>query len=178
MLWACGAVEPIRYMIFKSRAGETAPTISVPMHRPRQCALSATAFTRAPEMKNVGALKILTQEQQRLHLVDPSNLNSIRLIDDTLHLDVDSLAKMEEEEESTVYINSPETVLRYLIFPYLDPQSLVQPVCKLWTQLAGCNLLWKSLFHRYFDAAPARWSIGVKEHDWKLHFRYAISNSK
>ena len=46
----CGAVEPIRYMIFKSRAGETAPTaISMPMHRLRQCALSATAFTRAPE---------------------------------------------------------------------------------------------------------------------------------
>ncbi len=129
-------------------------------------------------MKNVGALKMLTQEQQRLHLVDPSNLNSIRLIDDTLHLDVDSLAKMEEEEESTVYINSPEAVLRHLIFPYLDPQSLVQPVCKLWTQLAECNLLWKSLYHRYFDAAPARWSYGVKEHDWKLHFRYALSNSK
>ena len=42
----CGAVEPIRYMIFKRRAGETAPTaISVPVHRPRQCALSAAAFT-------------------------------------------------------------------------------------------------------------------------------------
>ena len=37
-------------MIFKSRVGETAPTaISVPVHRPRQCALSATAFARAPE---------------------------------------------------------------------------------------------------------------------------------
>ncbi len=46
----CGAVEPIHYMIFKSRAGETAPTaISVPVHRPCQCALSAAAFTRAPE---------------------------------------------------------------------------------------------------------------------------------
>lgn len=46
----CGAVEPIRYMIFKSRVGETAPTaISVPVHRPHQRALSATAFARAPE---------------------------------------------------------------------------------------------------------------------------------
>ena len=46
----CGAVEPIRYMIFKSRAGETAPTaISVPMHRPSQRALSAPVFLRAPE---------------------------------------------------------------------------------------------------------------------------------
>ena len=46
----CGAVEPIRYMIFKSRASETAlMAISVPVHRPRQCALSATAFAQAPE---------------------------------------------------------------------------------------------------------------------------------
>ena len=46
----CGAVEPIRYMIFKSRVGETAPTaISVPVQRPHQRALSATAFARAPE---------------------------------------------------------------------------------------------------------------------------------
>ena len=37
-------------MIFKSRAGQTAPTaISVPVHRPRQCALSAAAFARAPQ---------------------------------------------------------------------------------------------------------------------------------
>jgi len=37
-------------MIFKSRAGETAPTaISVPVHRPLQRALSAAAFLRAPE---------------------------------------------------------------------------------------------------------------------------------
>ena len=46
----CGAIEPIRYMIFKNRAGETAPTaISVPVHRPRQCAISAAAFAQAPE---------------------------------------------------------------------------------------------------------------------------------
>ena len=46
----CGAIEPIRYMIFKNRAGETAPTaISMPVHRPCQRALSAAAFTRAPE---------------------------------------------------------------------------------------------------------------------------------
>ena len=46
----CGAIEPIRYMIFKNCAGETAPTaISVPVHRPRQRALSAAAFARAPE---------------------------------------------------------------------------------------------------------------------------------
>lgn len=48
--YGCGAVEPTRYMIFKRREGETAPTaISVPVHRPRQIALSAAAFTRAPE---------------------------------------------------------------------------------------------------------------------------------
>ena len=46
----CGAIEPIRYVIFKNPSGETAPTaISVPVHRPRQRALSAAAFTRAPE---------------------------------------------------------------------------------------------------------------------------------
>ncbi len=46
LCYGYGAIEPIRYMIFKSRAGETALTaISVPVHRPRQCALSATAFT-------------------------------------------------------------------------------------------------------------------------------------
>ncbi len=50
----CGAVEPIHYMIFKSRTGETAPTaISVPVHRPHQCELSAAAFTRAPETEGL-----------------------------------------------------------------------------------------------------------------------------
>ena len=125
-------------------------------------------------MKNVGALRMLTQEQQRLHLADPSNLNSIRLIDDTLQLDVDSLAKIEEEAESTVSIDSSEAVLRCLVFPYLHYSDLVQPICKLWTRLAGCNLLWKSLYHSQFGAAPPRWSMGVKEHDWKLHVRYAL----
>lgn len=125
-------------------------------------------------MKNVGALNLLTQEHQRLYVVNPSHFNSICLIDDTLQFDVNSLMQMEEQEENTTIIDSPDAVLRHLIFPYLDYKDLVQPVCKFWTRLAECDLLWKSLYCSHFGIAPVRWSFGVKEHDWKLHFCYAL----
>lgn len=128
-------------------------------------------------MKNVGAMNLLTQERQRLFVANPSHLNSIRLIDDTLQLDVDFWVQMEEQEEDAIDIDNTEAVLKHLIFPYLDYKDLVQPVCKLWTGIGKCNLLWKSLFHSHFGTAPIRWSIGVKEHDWKLHFRYAFLTS-
>ena len=128
-------------------------------------------------MKHVGAMNLLTQERQRLFVANPSHLNSIRLIDDTLQFDVDSWVQMEEQEEVAIDIDSCEAVLKHLIFPYLDYKDLVQPVCKLWTKIGKCNLLWKSLYHSHFGTAPIQWSIGVEEHDWKLHFRYAVLTS-
>ena len=43
---------------------------------------------------------------------------------------------MEEREENTTDIDSPDAPLSHLIFPCLDSKDLVMPVCK---QLAECR---------------------------------------
>ena len=70
-----------------------------------------------------------------------------------------------------IHITGPDGVLRHLIFPYLDYRDLAKPICKLWTQLAGCNLLWKSLYAHHFDTISRS---NVIPHDWKLHFRSTL----
>ena len=67
-------------------------------------------------------------------------------------------------------ITGPDDVLRHLVFPFLDCGDLVKPICKHWTRLAGCNLLWKSLYAYHFGATSTQWSNSAS-HDWKLHFR-------
>jgi hypothetical protein len=72
-----------------------------------------------------------------------------------------------------IQIIGPDAVLRHLVFPYLDYRDLVKPICKLWTRLAGCNLLWKSLYGHHFGTMSIQRSNAVP-HDWKLHFRSTL----
>ena len=75
--------------------------------------------------------------------------------------------------QSEIQIIGPDGVLRHLLFPYLDYRDLVQPICKLWTRLAGCNLLWKSLYAHHFGTMSTQGSNAVPL-DWKLHFRSTL----
>ena len=70
-------------------------------------------------------------------------------------------------------IGGPCDVLRVLIFPFLDFTDLIQPICKLWTRLAECNLLWKSLYRHHFGTSSMELTrnAAVLNDDWKLHFR-------
>jgi len=64
-------------------------------------------------------------------------------------------------------------VLRALIFPFLDCTDLIQPICRLWTRLAECNLLWKSLYAHHFGTSSIELSrdAAALNDDWKMHFR-------
>ena len=70
-------------------------------------------------------------------------------------------------------IGGPCDVLRVLIFPFLDCTDLIQPICKLWTGLAECNLLWKSLYTHHFGKSSIELSrdAAALNDDWKMHFR-------
>lgn len=71
-------------------------------------------------------------------------------------------------------IDSPDAVLKYLVFPYLDFKDILKPICKLWTRLANSNSLWKHLYLNHFGTSFTRWSILTfhsEAPDWKLLFR-------
>jgi hypothetical protein len=71
--------------------------------------------------------------------------------------------------QSKIEFNHPAAVLRDLVFPYLDYKDVVKPVCKLWTQLAECNVLWKTLYQNQFGCSPLPLSPIVSLH-WKTLF--------
>merc|ERR1712194_184440 len=76
-----------------------------------------------------------------------------------------------EEAPPRSNINCPEAVLRCLVFPFLDSDDLVRPVCKLWTHAATCDLLWKSLYRCRFSAPCTRWATEPYASNWKAAFR-------
>ncbi len=70
-------------------------------------------------------------------------------------------------------LDDPASMLRDLVFTYLDYKDLAKPVCKLWTRLAEYNALWKSLYQIRFDTALS--SLQHTEPlQWKPLFRSAL----
>jgi hypothetical protein len=71
-------------------------------------------------------------------------------------LTVPDLLLSSSGRQNKIQLRGPCDVLRVLIFPFLDYQDLVKPICKLWTELAGCNQLWKSLYEHHFGIISTR----------------------
>lgn len=70
-------------------------------------------------------------------------------------------------------LNDPASMLRDLVFAYLDHIDLAQPVCKLWTQLGEYKALWKSLYQIRFDTALSPLQ-DTEPLQWKSLFRSAL----
>lgn len=70
--------------------------------------------------------------------------------------------------EKGLKLDDPASVLRDLVFTYLDYKDVTKPVCKLWTRLAGCNELWKSLYQNHFGTLLA---LPPADLHWKVRFR-------
>jgi len=71
-------------------------------------------------------------------------------------------------------INSPKSILRDLIFPYLDYKDLLvsSQVCKLWSELSRSGTLWQELYQHHFGARSIRWtSPSILPIDWKQVFQ-------
>ena len=102
------------------------------------------------------------------------NYKALQLKVTNLHQQI--TPKPSEDIQPQKEIDSPDAVLRYLVFPYLDFKDMVQPVCKRWTRIAKCNLLWKSLYQYRFGMPCTRWLTRSTSttHDWKLLFHSAF----
>ena len=74
--------------------------------------------------------------------------------------------------QSKLELDDPASVLRDLVFTYLDYKDIAKPVCKLWTRLAGYNGLWKSLYQIRFDTALSLQHTEPLQ--WKPLFRSAL----
>ena len=73
-------------------------------------------------------------------------------------------------------LDDPTSVLRDFIFAYLDFNDIVKPVCKLWTRLAECNVLWEKLYQYHFISPlplPPTETL-----QWKNLFRSSFLASK
>ena len=68
-------------------------------------------------------------------------------------------------------VREPEAIMKHLVFSYLDYTDLSKPICKLWTRLARCNMLWKALYVHHFGETSTQLSYVGGPHDWKLIFR-------
>lgn len=76
-------------------------------------------------------------------------------------------------------INSPESILQCFVFPFLDARELLQPVCKLWSELAQCNRLWQKQYSHHFGAPCPKWLLPkVSSLTWKDYFHFAYKAKK
>ena len=70
------------------------------------------------------------------------------------------------------HIDSPQSLLTYLVFPFLDLNDIVHPICKLWTTLSQADLLWYNLYCHHFGVPYLEWStVRSTSNHWKAHFR-------
>ena len=79
--------------------------------------------------------------------------------------------------EQKIELNSPQDVLRKLVFPYLDFKDIIKSskVCKLWAQLVDCNVLWKALYQHHFGPRSATLLSLTNQTGWKTLFRTKMS---
>ena len=103
-----------------------------------------------------------------------------------LYQQIDSLEKGIDMKpsQSTLSTNSrreivsPNEVLKYLVFPFLGCKDLLQPVCKLWSQMASSNELWEAQYKSYFGMPRSKCLMippkSSSNYDWKLLFRSAF----
>lgn len=69
-------------------------------------------------------------------------------------------------------VDRPESIMMQLIFPFLEISDLVQPVCKLWTELGKSNSLWYGLYCRHFGEACTKWlPTPMPLKNWKASFK-------
>ena len=72
---------------------------------------------------------------------------------------------------SRISLDTVESVLLRLIFPFLDFGDLIRPVCKLWNQLGGSSQLWYELYcHHFGKPCTNRLITSILANDWKSHF--------
>ena len=80
-------------------------------------------------------------------------------------------------QNKIVKINSPKSVLRDLIFPFLDYRSVLvsSQVCKLWSELSGSTTLWKALYKHHFGACSIKYTspslLPINNLNWKQFFQ-------
>ena len=80
-------------------------------------------------------------------------------------------------QNKRVKINSPKSVLRDLIFPYLDYKDIIisSQVCKLWSELNRSSTLWQELYKHHFGARSIRWTspsiLPIDNLNWKQVFQ-------
>ena len=67
-------------------------------------------------------------------------------------------------------LNSPEDVLKTLIFPWLEHMDLIKPVCKLWSSLSMDSDLWKGTYSRLFSYPSKLFLLESDDPDWKELF--------
>ena len=76
-------------------------------------------------------------------------------------------------------LDNPTSVMRDLIFAYLDFNDIVKPVCKLWTRLAECNVLWEKLYQYHFGRSISPLPLLPTETlQWKNLFRSSFLTRK
>lgn len=69
-------------------------------------------------------------------------------------------------------LDNPTSVMRDLIFANLDFFDIVKPVCKLWTRLSKCNVLWEKLYQYHFGGSISSLPLLPTETlQWKNLFR-------
>ena len=79
--------------------------------------------------------------------------------------------------EQKIELNSPQDILRKLVFPYLHYKDIIKSskVCKLWAQLVDSNVLWKSLYQHHFGPRSATLLSSTNQTGWKTLFRTKMS---
>jgi len=82
-------------------------------------------------------------------------------------------------QNKIVKINSPKSVLRDLIFPYLDYRSVLvsSRVCKLWNELSRSTILWTAYYQHHFGACSIKWS-SPSDSNWKQVFQTKMIATK
>ena len=86
--------------------------------------------------------------------------------------------------QTEMKINSPKSVLRDFIFPYLDYRSVLvsSQVCKLWSELSRSSTLWRELYKHHFGACSIKYAspslLPINNLNWKEFFQTKMIATK
>lgn len=151
------------------------------------CTVVPHSVKQADDHRRVHAKNLISLEKKRMECETlEKKVSELRLAAKALGVGAVSIPNvLPRPQRNATEITSPETLLKQLIFPFLDFGDLqsLSVTCKIWKQLGDSDSLWQHLYAHHFGEPCVKWldqsdipSVmnGDNLHvTWKNYFRKA-----
>ncbi len=125
------------------------------------CTVVLHSAKKADDHRRIHAKNVISRDKKRVECEKlGKKVSALRSVAKTLEVNAASTpSNFLTQQNEAAEIDSPEALLKRLIFPFLDFLDLqsLSITCKIWKQMGECDSLWKHLYTYHFGEPCVKW---------------------